>query len=189
MRAAARGERAFCSWDEDAITMAVEAGRDCLKNVDPKSIGRITLASTTSPFADLQGSAIAAGALRLEESTASMDIANSQRAATSGFVQTLQSAQSALFIASERPVAKPASPQELGFGAGAVAFVTGAENVIVKFLASATVTANFVDHYVPQRRSTITTGKIAGSGMKVLTNLQSRRRLQLLRKRASARQK
>lgn len=147
MRAAARGERAFCSWDEDAITMAVEAGRDCLKNVDPKSIGRITLASTTSPFADLQGSAIAAGALRLEESTASMDIANSQRAATSGFVQTLQSAQSALFIASERPVAKPASPQELGFGAGAVAFVTGAENVIVKFLASATVTANFVDHY------------------------------------------
>ena len=124
MRAAARGERAFCSWDEDAITMAVEAGRDCLKNVDPKSIGRITLASTTSPFADLQGSAIAAGALRLEESTASMDIANSQRAATSGFVQTLQSAQSALFIASERPVAKPASPQELGFGAGAVAFVT-----------------------------------------------------------------
>ena len=147
LRRAAKGERAFCSWDEDAITMAVEAGRDCLKNVDPKSIGRITLASTTSPFADLQGSAIAAGALRLEENTASMDIANSQRAATSGFIQTLHSAQSTLFIASERPAAKPASPQELGFGAGAAAYVTGTENVIVEFLASATVTANFVDHF------------------------------------------
>ena len=147
LRRAAKGERAFCSWDEDAITMAVEAGRDCLTDIDPKSIGRITLASTTSPFADLQGCAIAAGALRLKEDTASTDIANSQRAATSGLIQALQSAQSTLFIASERPVAKPASPQELGFGAGAAAFVTGTENVIVEFLESATVTANFVDHF------------------------------------------
>ncbi|MFL2554167.1 MAG: 3-oxoacyl-[acyl-carrier-protein] synthase III C-terminal domain-containing protein [Candidatus Rariloculaceae bacterium] len=147
LRGAAKGERAFCSWDEDSITMAVEAGRDCLTNIDLKSIGRITLASTTAPFADLQGSAIAAGALRLEQNIASMDIASSQRAATSGFIQMLQSAQSTLFIASERPVAKPASPQELGFGAGAAAYVTGTENVIAEFLASATVTTNFVDHF------------------------------------------
>ena len=60
LRRAAKGERAFCSWDEDAITMAVEAGRDCLTNIDLQSIGSITLASTTSPYADLQGSAIAA---------------------------------------------------------------------------------------------------------------------------------
>jgi hydroxymethylglutaryl-CoA synthase len=29
----ARGERSMCNWDEDAITMAVEAGRACLNSV------------------------------------------------------------------------------------------------------------------------------------------------------------
>ena len=27
----AQGERSFCNWDEDTLTMAVEASRDCLK--------------------------------------------------------------------------------------------------------------------------------------------------------------
>jgi len=147
LRGAAKGERAFCGWDEDAITMAVEAGRDCLAACDRGSIESIRLASTTLPFADLQGSAIVAGALQLAAGTESMDIANSQRAGTSGLIQALRSEQSCLLIGSERPVARPASPQELSFGAGAATFATGGENVIAEFLGSASVTANFVDHF------------------------------------------
>ncbi|KAB2958958.1 MAG: hypothetical protein F9K18_11820, partial [Thermoanaerobaculia bacterium] len=30
LRSLAAGERAVCNWDEDALTMAVEAARDCL---------------------------------------------------------------------------------------------------------------------------------------------------------------
>ena len=147
LRGAAKGERAFCSWDEDAITMAVEAGRDCLGRLDPGSIESIAIGSTTLPYSDLQNSAIAAGALCLKSDIDSMDVANSQRASTTGLIQALRADKSCLFIGSERPVAKGASPQEIAFGAGAAAFTTGNEEVIAEYLASATVTDNFVDHF------------------------------------------
>ena len=31
LKGQAKGERAFCNWDEDAVTMAVEAARDALR--------------------------------------------------------------------------------------------------------------------------------------------------------------
>lgn len=147
LRGAAKGSRAYCSWDEDPITMAVEAARDCLGTRDRSNIGALSLASTTLPFADLQNSAIVAGALQLNNSIESYDIAHSQRAGTAGLVQALRNHQDGLFIASERPVAKPASVQELSFGAGAVAFTTGTKDVIAELVASSSVTANFVDHF------------------------------------------
>lgn len=143
----AKGHRAFCSWDEDAVTMAVEAGRDCLGQTDAKSINAITVASTTLPYADLQSSAIVAGALQLRGDVQSLDIANSQRGATSALIQALQSGKSNLLIGSERPVAKPASTQELSHGAGSAALTIGSDNVLAECLSHATVTTNFVDHF------------------------------------------
>lgn len=147
LKGGAKGNRAFCSWDEDAITMAVEAARDCLGDGERGSVENIALASTTLPFADLQSSAIVAGALQLDSGVESMDIAHSRRAGTSGLVQALRSDRATLLLASERPVAKPASPQELSFGAGAAAFTIGTGEVIARFLGSASVTANFVDQF------------------------------------------
>lgn len=34
----AKGERAIANWDEDAITMAVEAARDCLTGIDRTAV-------------------------------------------------------------------------------------------------------------------------------------------------------
>ena len=34
LRSLAKGERAICNWDEDSVTMAVEAARDCLAGHD-----------------------------------------------------------------------------------------------------------------------------------------------------------
>ena len=42
LKGMAKGERAFASWDEDAITMAVEAGRDVLGDRSRDGIGRLT---------------------------------------------------------------------------------------------------------------------------------------------------
>lgn len=33
-----KGEKAICNCDEDSITMAVEAGMDCLKGMDKKAV-------------------------------------------------------------------------------------------------------------------------------------------------------
>src|SRR3990172_1419039 len=65
LRGLARGERAMANWDEDAVTMAVEAARDCLTGFDRGAVGSLYLASTTHPFDDRQNASIAAGALHL----------------------------------------------------------------------------------------------------------------------------
>ena len=54
----AHGERASADWDEDSITMAVEAARDCLTGIDRTSIAALSLASTTLPYADRQNAGV-----------------------------------------------------------------------------------------------------------------------------------
>lgn len=146
-RSGVKGSRAFCNWDEDAVTMAVEAARDCISPADRAGVDALSLASTTLPFSDLQCSAVVAGALRLKDAVRSIDIAHSQRGGTSALIQALQEPLGALVVASERPVAKPGSPQELGFGAGAAALCTGSRDLIAECCGTASLTTSFVDHY------------------------------------------
>ena len=55
----ADGERSMCNWDEDAVTMAVAAARDCLTGMDKQQVQGLFLASTTLPFDDRQNAGIA----------------------------------------------------------------------------------------------------------------------------------
>ncbi len=71
LRAQAKGARAFTSWDEDAITMAVEAARDALGTKGTGNLQALRLASTTFPYADLANAAIVAGALGAPRTIAS----------------------------------------------------------------------------------------------------------------------
>ncbi|MBR9909254.1 MAG: hypothetical protein GYB33_02750 [Gammaproteobacteria bacterium] len=147
LRGLAKGQRAFCNWDEDPITMAVEAARDALDSRSRSGIESLTLASTTLPFADLQSSAFVAAGLNLSDSVRTLDIGYSQRAATSGLIGALQQQGDALFIASEQPPGKPASTQEISNGAGAAAFTLGTDNILAEVLSTSSKTALFTDHF------------------------------------------
>ena len=59
-----KGERSMCGWDEDVITMAVEAGRDCLRGGSASAITGLSLASTTAPYADINNAVLVGSALR-----------------------------------------------------------------------------------------------------------------------------
>lgn len=61
----AKGEKAFCNWDEDVITMAVEAARECVAADKRDEVSGLVLASTTAPFADLGNAAIVSTAIAL----------------------------------------------------------------------------------------------------------------------------
>ena len=65
--AVSQGERSMCNWDEDSITMAVAAARDCLVGKDKATLDALYLASTTLPFADRQNAGIVAAAMNLSE--------------------------------------------------------------------------------------------------------------------------
>ena len=147
LRGLAKGSRAFCSWDEDAVTMAVEAGRDALAGRAAPAIDALGFASTRPPYADLQASALISGPLGLPTDLRSIDSGFTQRAGTSGLLAALKSGQPTLFIASDTPKAKAASQQEMLYGAGSAAFVLGSENVAARLVGSGTLIANFVDHF------------------------------------------
>lgn len=147
LRGLGKGQKAFPSWDEDPVTMGVEAARDALAGIDLSNLDTIGFASTRAPYADLQSSSIIAGALNLPDKIAATDFANSQRAGSSGLLQLLKTGSDALFIASDAPIGRPASPQEMSYGAGAAAFKLGEKDIIAKFIGAGSVTDNFVDHF------------------------------------------
>lgn len=151
LKGLAKGERAMCNWDEDALTMAVEAARDCLGGERPDDLGYLALASTTLPFEDRQNVGILGTALNLPETISTVDVASSQRAGTSGLIGALDRVKAqggqALFVASDKRRAKAASPQELQFGDGAAAVLLGSENVVAEFLGAHQLAVDFVDHY------------------------------------------
>ncbi|MBS0472171.1 MAG: hydroxymethylglutaryl-CoA synthase family protein [Proteobacteria bacterium] len=152
----AKGERAMANWDEDAVTMAFEAARDCLPASDPAKdrahVDAITFASTTLPFADRLNAGIVAAALGLPKAITSLDVSSSLRCGTSAMIAVLDSvtsgrAASPLLVASDKRKARVASAQELAYGDAAAAFAFGGDKVIAEFLGAHTVTLDFVDHF------------------------------------------
>ena len=51
VKALAKSERSICNWDEDPVTMAVEAARDCLGSNSREDVTALYFASTSAPFA------------------------------------------------------------------------------------------------------------------------------------------
>src|SRR6185369_1433537 len=85
-----KGTRAMANWDEDSITMAVAAARDCLGAApDRRRVRSLYLASDTLPFAERLNSGVVAGALTLDEDIEAIDLGGSQRAALSAVAQAI----------------------------------------------------------------------------------------------------
>jgi 3-hydroxy-3-methylglutaryl CoA synthase len=147
LKGQAKGERAFAGWDEDAVTMAVEAARDALTGRDRASIAALRVASTTFPFVDRLHSGIVAEALSLDEGVSTIDLGATQRAGTSALIEALSSDAETLVVASEKRSAKAASPVEMTSGDGAAALLVGEGKPVARLLAKASRTADFVDHY------------------------------------------
>ena len=149
------GTRSFANWDEDSITMAVAAARDCLgPGEDRTRIKGVTLASSTLPFAERMNSGIVAAALTLEDDLETLDLTGSQRAALAGLAQALAKASATpgeiLVLAADDRQTRPASAAELEVGDGASAILVGSgPHVLAEILGTGTVSVDFVDHFRP----------------------------------------
>ena len=74
LRGLAKGERSMANWDEDSITMAVEASRDCLTSHKPEDVRSLYFASTTHPFKDRQNAGVIGTALSIEQNLLASDV-------------------------------------------------------------------------------------------------------------------
>jgi 3-hydroxy-3-methylglutaryl CoA synthase len=151
LKGLARGERAVAHWDEDPITMAVEAARDCLNAIDRSGIASVVLASTSLPFADRQNAGVVKEALNLFDTTGALDVTGSQRAGTSSLLTALQAAAGGsgpiLHLAADKRQALPASEGEMTQGDAASALLIGTDNPIARLVGHHNVTIDFVDHF------------------------------------------
>ncbi|MEI2733703.1 MAG: OB-fold domain-containing protein [Rhodoblastus sp.] len=148
LKSQGKGERAMANWDEDSVTMAVAAARDCLGDFSRENLAAVHLASTTLPFADRLNAGIVAGALNLAESVAGHDHSASQRAGLSALADALNASKGPVLVtAAEKRRTKAASPLELSSGDGAAALLVGEGDVVAELVAHANRTVDFVDHY------------------------------------------
>jgi 3-hydroxy-3-methylglutaryl CoA synthase len=157
LNAYAQGARSMCNWDEDAVTLAVEAGRAALEGVDRGAVRAVHVASTTFPFADRQNAGIVAEALNLTESIATLDVTSSQRAGTSALLNAFGAARVAegmvLLVATEHRRTRAGTVEEAIFGDGAAAVTLGREGIVARLVASSSLSVDFVDHYRGQHHA------------------------------------
>lgn len=151
-----KGERTMANWDEDAVTMAVEAARDALPDSrDPLTsrtgVGALLFASTTMPFADRQNAGIVSAALSLPEHIHTADVAGSQRAGLSALILALEKAaaedKSVLVAAADRRATRAGATQEFQFGDGGAAMIVGRQNIAARLVGTHSTSVDFIDHF------------------------------------------
>ena len=152
LKGKAKGHMALTNWDEDSVTMAVEACRNVIPNDDIRgSIETLFFASTTHTFADRLNAGILKEALRLSERVNAMDMGGSSGAASTSLPAAMASAKAtqknAVIVTSDARISRAASPAEMTYGDGAACLLLGSENIIADVLAHERVTVDFVEQF------------------------------------------
>ena len=149
----AKGTRAMVNFDEDSLTMAVAAARDCLgAGEDRDHVRGVYLASNTLPFVERLNAGIVCEALTLRDDVEALDLGGSQRTALSAVSQAIARVKSnnggnVLVLAADTRKTRAASAQELDYGDGAGAVLIGNKGVLAEFLGAGTVNVDFIDHF------------------------------------------
>jgi hydroxymethylglutaryl-CoA synthase len=138
------GERAVAYFDEDSVTMGVEAALDCLRDVDCGQVEGLYFATTTSPYKEKLCSSTMALALHLRRNILAADICGSLRSGTTSLGFALDAvkagrAANILVAASDVRLAAPSGMTEQALGDAAAALLVGNENVIAEVVDSYSV--------------------------------------------------
>jgi len=154
---AGSGGRAVAQYDEDALTMGVDASLECLDNyarsfgsaVPGEKLKALLFASASSPFREKQAASLLAAVLEAGRSALVTDVSGSLRGGLTALGMAASAltgrpaGDTALVVASDRRMATPASGEEAAFGDGAAALLMGQENVLATLEAHFAVQANF----------------------------------------------
>lgn len=161
-----KGTRAVASYDEDAATMAVAAGRGLrtAEGTGPADPSALWLATTAPPYLDRTNAGTVHAALRLDRSVPAYDAIGSVRSAL-GAIQAGLGASvvrtgnagdggagsgPSLVVASDLRTGRPGSADEAAGGDAAVALLvgTGADGTLLADLVGhASVSEEFVDRW------------------------------------------
>ena len=145
---AGKGERAVASFDEDSVSMAVEAARDALRATGAQDVRTLLFATSTPPYAEKLNAALVGAAAQLPLEIRAADLTGSPRVGLTALLQATDAVRAnggaALVAIADCRIAAPEGKAEQAGGDAAVAFVVG-ENPIAEIVATASVTREFLD--------------------------------------------
>ncbi len=144
-----KGTRAVAGWDEDAVTLAVEAGRLAVDG----GVQDVIFASTSAPFYERAHAPLVIHALSLAETTRSTDVAGSRRAATSAILSAFEGHRSTLVVAGDARPTQVGSAAQLAFGDGGAAVMVGDEGA-ARYLGGASISHDLIDTYSSREHPT-----------------------------------
>ncbi len=144
------GRRAVAGWDEDALTLAVEAARGVIGGPAPD---QLVFASTSAPFYERSHATLAIEAMGLPATTRSNDVSGSRRCAVSALLGALLASGEAVVAAGEKRVARAGSPQHLSYGDGGVAVRVGGAGG-ARLIGHASLSHDLVDMYASRDKPT-----------------------------------
>jgi len=144
----ARGmkQKAFCAYDEDAITLAIEASRAALDRFGGDvHIDALFLGVTTPPYDEKPSAATIPTALFAHADLRVTEIAGSPQAGVQALVSAIEfcaakKGRYALAIAADAPEGPPDGSFEHALGAAAASFVVGPDGDVAALLDSYAVT-------------------------------------------------
>jgi len=143
------GEKAVANYDEDSLTMAVEAGLGCMTGKDPAKIEGLYFASTTPPYREKQSATTIASAFDFHKEIRTADFSDSLRASTSAIISALDALQAGaakkiMVVAADCRLGEPDSPTEQMVGDGAGALLLATEEVIAEILGCYSLVDEFI---------------------------------------------
>ena len=143
-------EKAVANFDEDSVTMAVAAGRNCLRGLDPQAVDGLLFATTTPPYAEKQCASIIATALDLRREINTADVTGVLRAGTSSIKMAMDSinagsAQQVLVVAADTRLGGPRGDMERSMGDGAAAILLSADGAVASIEGTYSISENMLD--------------------------------------------
>jgi 3-hydroxy-3-methylglutaryl CoA synthase/uncharacterized OB-fold protein len=149
-----KGTRTVASYDEDATTMAVEAGRLALRG-RPGMSGltptQLLFGTSFPAYADKTNATAVHSALRLPGDALALDLGASVRSAVGGLLLALEGTGTSLVVSADVRTGLPGSADEAAGGDGAAALVVGDGSdgaaVVAEFLGRASVSDEFIERW------------------------------------------
>lgn len=129
------GYRWLANYDEDSITMAIEAVGNCIAEISPDSVDGLFCASTSFPYQEKQSAAFIAHVQEFKEDTYTADFGNTLRAGTTAMLQAVAAIESdrlsrVVVVGSEMRRPSPGSDMENEVTDCASAIMLGSGDVL-----------------------------------------------------------
>ncbi len=151
-RQAGKGERAAIYFDEDALTLGLEAAQRCLEYTGYTKVDALFFASTSAPFWQRSTASFLAAACDLPTACETSDFGGSLRSASAALragVDALHSRRlsTLLIAAGEVRDGQPGETEEEWFGDAGSAVTLGREKVLAEIIGLATHSSDFWDEW------------------------------------------